>query len=70
MTRNDYILFGAKTTALRGEQLPQTKLTVERVREIKRNPRGLTARQLAEQENVHYRTIEKIRHGQTWSHVQ
>lgn len=54
---------------LRGNDLPQSKLNASKVREIRANVRGLTARQLACVYGVHYRTIEKIRHYETWIHV-
>lgn len=69
MTRDEYVLWGAKAMAVRGERLPQTKLTVDAVRAIKANVRGMTARQLADLHDVHFRTIEKIRSGETWGHV-
>ena len=69
MNRTDYELFGARVTCLRGNDLPHARLNPEKVREIRANVRGMTARQLAEAHGVHYRTIEKIRSGETWSHV-
>lgn len=53
MTRHEYVLWGAKAIAKRGVQLPHVKLCEERVRYIRANPRGLTAR----------------RHRETWGHV-
>lgn len=69
MTRDEYTRWGARARAARGNALPHAKLTPERVRAIRSNPRGLTARQLAEEHKVHYRTIEKVRHYETWCHV-
>lgn len=42
------------------------KLTPSQVDEIRRAGYRQTARQLAEQYGVHYRTIEKVRHYETW----
>lgn len=69
MTRDEYALWGAKAMAVRGARLPQAKLSEADAIAIRRNVRGLTARQLAEQYGVHYRTIEKIRSGETWAHA-
>lgn len=69
MTRDEYTRWGAKAHAARGNALPHAKLTPDRVRAIRSNPGGLTARQLAEEHGVHYRTIEKVRGYETWGHV-
>jgi len=66
MNRKDYILYGAKAMAARGSDLPHAKLDEEKARYVKRNPHGMTARQLAELFGVHIRTIEKIREGYNW----
>ena len=66
MTRADYLLYGARTTAKRGEALPQSKLDEQKVRYVKANPKGLTARELAKELGVHYRSIENIRQGKYW----
>lgn len=42
------------------------KLTEDSVRAIRVNRTGRTAKQLAEQYGVHYRTIEKVRAYETW----
>ncbi len=42
------------------------KLTEDNVRAIRLNRTGRTAKQLAEQYGVHYRTIEKVRAYETW----
>ena len=65
MNRFDYLQFGAKSMAKRGADLPQTKLTPEQVETIKINRYGKTAKQLAADHGVHFRTIEKIRHRET-----
>ena len=69
MPRQDYLLFGAIALAKRGAALPQARLDVETVRLIRANTAGKTARQLAQQFGVYYRTIEKVRHYETWTHV-
>jgi len=70
MDRFDYALWGAKAMAVRGESLPHSKLDADSVRVIRANADGLTARQLAAIHGVHYRTIEKVRHFQSWSHIK
>jgi hypothetical protein len=70
MIRFDYALWGAKAIAMRGESLPHARLDADKVRAIRANVNGLTARQLGEQYGVHYRTIEKVRHNETWNHVK
>jgi DNA-binding CsgD family transcriptional regulator len=45
------------------------KLNEAQVEQIRVNRYGKTAKQLAEQHGVHYRTIEKIRAYETWAHV-
>jgi hypothetical protein len=67
MNRHEYQLWGAKVTCKRGSDLPQTKLTIEQVQKIRENRKGKTARALAEEFGVHFRTIEKIRAGETWA---
>lgn len=69
MTRHEYAMWGAKAMAVRGEALPHAKLTEAKAREIRDNPKGMTARQLAVEYGVHYRTIEKVRHYETWGHA-
>lgn len=68
MTRQEYI---AQAVAInpRGTDLPHARLDPERVRYIRRNPRGMTAKQLAAELGVHWRTVEKVRHYLTWRHV-
>lgn len=48
---------------------PQAKLTPDRVRNIRLNKFGKTAKQLAEEHDVHFRTIEKVRAYLTWGCV-
>lgn len=69
MTRFEYEQWGARATAVRGDDLPHAKLSPEIVRAIRSNPDGLTARQHADLLGVHYRTVEKVRHFETWGHV-
>ncbi len=68
MTRAEYI---AQAIAInpRGTDLPHARLCPDRVRYIRRNPRGMTAKQLAAELGVHWRTVEKVRHYLTWRHV-
>ena len=42
------------------------KLTESQVLEIRENRRGMTAKQLGAAYGVHHRTIEKVRHFETW----
>ncbi len=69
MTRNEYRSGGAIRVAKRGTQLPHAKLDEAKVDAIRVNRHGRTAAQLAAEHGVHIRTIEKIRHWQTWRHV-
>lgn len=69
MTRSEY-LSKARTFAARGEQLAQARLSEDKVRWIRRNPEGLTFRQMANRLGVHHRTVEKVRYGETWGHVE
>lgn len=69
MTRHEYALWGAKAIAKRGQELPHSKLCPDHVRQIRDNPRGLTAKQHAAELGIHYRTVEKVRAYETWGHV-
>ena len=80
MNRHDYQSTGAYLTCLRGEDLPQSKLTEADVRKIKRlhaKKQALVKRLhdkygskgLAEQFGVHARTIEKVLGHSSWVHV-
>jgi len=69
MNREDYRLFGAQACNKRGEQVHTAKMDAEKVRYVRRNPKGMTAKQLAAQFGVHYRTIEKIQYRETWENV-
>ena len=70
MNRFDYAQWGAKAMAVRGVDLPHSRLTAESVRHIRANAAGQTAKQLADKFGVHYRTIEKARSYETWSHIK
>ena len=65
---------------LRGEQLPQSKLTADSVREARKLHREalqsvrelqeeFSAKGLAKRYGVHYRTMEKALSWETWRHV-
>ena len=54
----------------RGNELKHAKLTPDKVREIRQNRKGLTLKQTAEVYGVHWRTIEKVRSYETWTHVK
>jgi len=69
MDRVSYALYGAKAMALRGNDLPQSKLTPQIVRTIRAEATLKTAKQQAREFGVHYRTIEKVRSYETWGHV-
>lgn len=56
--------------ALRGNDLPQSKLNPGAVRFIRKNELGLTRQQLADTFKVHINTIDKVRTYQTWAHVK
>lgn len=45
------------------------KLTEDSVRSIRENRNGRTAKQLASDHGVHFRTIEKINAYETWRHL-
>jgi hypothetical protein len=69
MNRQEYILYGARVTCKRGNDLPQAKLNPELVKEIRSNRYGKTRKQLAVEYGVHYRTIEKIHCFEIWGQV-
>ena len=69
MTRDEYRNGGARLIAKRGTELPHARLTPSDVLAIRRNVHGKTARQLAAEYNVHFRTIEKVKSFETWTHV-
>lgn len=66
--------------AKRGNELPQSKLNEKLVRmireehenkqrEIARLNKDHSAKAIAKRYQVHYRTIEKVLEGSTWSHI-
>jgi hypothetical protein len=67
--RFEYQQWGAKAGAVRGEALPHAKLTSDKVRKIRAEQYIKTAKQQADEFGVHYRTIEKVRHFETWGNV-
>lgn len=69
MTRFEYAQWGAKAIAKRGADLGHARLTADNVRAIRANVHGKTARQLAADYGVHYRTVQKVRHFETWTHI-
>ncbi len=68
-----------RTKVLRGTELPQAKLTEEKVIEIRyaiakreayrKIARTLTNENLAKKYGVHVRTIERISADESWTHV-
>lgn len=66
--------------AKRGEELPQSRLTDDDVRNIRAlikhrsdllsQAKQLTNRRIAEKYGVHFRTIDRIASGETWGHVE
>jgi len=68
MTREEY-LSRAHEFASRGERRPNAKLCPDRVRQIRENRHGKSAKALAKMFGCHYRTIEKVQHFETWTHV-
>lgn len=76
MNRDDYLM-RAHEFALRGEELPQTKLNVDAIREIRAAQEkredlrlhikeNLSNEALAKKFNVHVRTIEKAIQYGSW----
>ena len=49
--------------------MPKRKLTESQVREIRKNPRGLSYPQLAKRYGVHRNTIVLARSGATWGEI-
>ena len=69
MPRAEYLLYGARATCLRGNDLPQAKLDADKVKRIRSNAERWTANRWAKEYGVHYRTIEKVRQFESWGHV-
>ena len=81
MTRQEYLTTGAYLNCKRGEELPQSKLTVDQVRMIqrqharkqaliKRLNERYSAKGLAKLLGVHHRTVEKVLQRNGWIHVR
>ena len=81
MAREDYLLYGARCTVLRGEDRSLSKLTdanvqdirrlhARKTRIIKRLNEKFSASALAKKYNVHPRTIEKALRLETWTHIK
>lgn len=79
LERAEY-LSRARSMALRGTKLPQTKLTEDEVDAIRSAARqrdnlrqhirdNLSNEALARQHSVHVRTVERVLQYDTWSHV-
>lgn len=69
ISRRDYQI-NAHQYAKRGEELPHSKLTSEKVRKIRMDAeQGITAKSQASEYGVHIRTIEAIRSYKTWALV-
>jgi DNA-binding CsgD family transcriptional regulator len=69
VSREEYLMNPAQY-AVSGTKLPHAKLTPAKVREIRiYTEQGKTARWIADLFGVHYRTIQKIRHYETWRNV-
>lgn len=79
LERGEY-LSRARSMALRGAELPQTKLTEDDVEAIRSAAKqrdklrqhirdNLSNEALARQHGVHVRTVEKVLQYFTWSHV-
>jgi len=55
---------------LKGEELPNTKLTAEKVREIRKQAsEGVPRKELARRYNVDVSTIHEVVNRKTWKHV-
>ena len=69
LSREEYLINPAPY-AKSGTALPHARLNPEKVRQIRiYTEQGKTARWLADLFGVHYRTIQKIRHYETWRNV-
>lgn len=69
MERGEY-LSRAREFAARGASLSQSKLDSVKVNWIRENKDGHTAKKQAEILGVHYRTVEKVRYYETWTHIR
>jgi len=66
VTRDEYLCRTVEL-ARRGNELPHAKLTPELVRELRAS--SDTPQRCADKLGLHKRTIEKVRHYETWRHV-
>ena len=66
MNREEYTQ-RSREFASRGERRPNAVLNADRVRLIRSGQH--TRKQLAAMFGCHYRTIEKVRHYETWTHI-
>ena len=69
MNRAEYLI-NPSFHAKHGTGLPHAKLNPEKVKAIRANRKGQTAKQLAKSFGVHYRTIEKVQSFETWRQVK
>ena len=67
MNRREYLNGGSYLSALRGNDLPQSRLTKEIVSEIRKNTNGLTMKKMAEKYGVHINTIQSVIYRRTWN---
>lgn len=68
MGRHEY-LQRAREFASRGSDRPNAVLDDHKVKWIRENNEGLTAKQQAQIIGCHYRTVEKVRYYETWVHI-
>lgn len=68
MNREEYRSRAAEF-APRGERVGVSKLDENKVRWIRRNRHGFSCKLQAALLGVHYRTVQKVRYGETWCHV-
>jgi len=66
MKRHEY-LTRAREFASRGSARPNAVMNDQRVRLIRASTE--TAKKLAAQFGCHYRTVEKVRQYETWTHI-
>ena len=65
IAREDYLLM-ARAYAKRGNELPHAKLDDDKVRMIRKSG---TSKYWAEKFGCHKRTIDKVKQGNSWTHV-
>ena len=69
MNRAEY-LTRAKECAARGEGLPHSKLSAEKVRFIRLNVNALTGLEMALEMGVHKNVISRVKNYQSWVHIK